>query len=159
MKKYFIACIFLILLHPVHAQKKVVPVTQSALTSVTLPAGSTQDKRMLMEMSGKILLEMESKKAGTTITTLEILYLPSVATCGFTADSLVAQLSTLGWSITPVEADNKYVWLQKDNRFLLTYLSTGKKQTDLYFGEASNPPAFATGVVPQQDSQQQQQNQ
>ena len=127
MKKYFITCILLIVLHQIHAQKKVTPITQSALTGVTLPAGSTQDKGMLSEMSGKILLEMESKKVGTTITTMEILYLPSVTVCGFTADSLVAQFNVMGWSITPVEGDNKYVWLQKENRFLLTYLSTGKK--------------------------------
>src|SRR5882724_4726402 len=131
--KYFITAIIMLSSFMAVAQKKVTPITQSVLTGVTLPAGSTQDKRMLSEMSGKMLLEMESKKAGTTIKTTEILYLPSVATCGFTADSLVSQLTALGWSITPVEGDNKYVWLQKDNRFLLTYLSTGKKQTDLYF--------------------------
>jgi hypothetical protein len=98
---------------------------------------------------------MESKKAGTTIKNIEILYLPSVAACGFTADSLVNQLTVLGWSITPVEGDNKYVWLQKDNRSVLTYLSTDKKQTDLYFGEANTPPNLGgtTNSPPQQQNQ------
>lgn len=151
--KYFLLLLVLSISLGSMAQKKVTPVTQSALTGVTLPSGSTQDKRLLMEMSGRVLLEMESKKAGTTIKTIEILYLPSVAASGFTADSLVNQLTVLGWSITPVDGDNKYVWLQKDNRSVLTYLSTDKKQTDLYFGEANTPPNFNAGS---QQTQQQQ---
>jgi hypothetical protein len=83
---------------------------------------------------------MESKKVGTKIKTIEILYLPSVAACGYNADTLVNHLTALGWNITPVETDNKYVWLQKDNRSILTYLSLDKNSTQLYFGEAETPP-------------------
>lgn len=123
-------------------QKKVTPVSQSLLTGIELPAGSKQDNRILMEATGKMLLEIETKKTNTTISKTEILYLP-VATAGFNADSLVSRLSKLGWNITPVAGDNKYVWLQKDNRSVITYFSMDKKETSLYFGEVSGTPLLA----------------
>jgi hypothetical protein len=54
----------------INAQKKLVPVSQSSLTGIALPAGSKQDGRFLMQLSGKALLEMETKKANTTVTKL-----------------------------------------------------------------------------------------
>ena len=119
------------------SQKKLIPVNQSILTGVTLPIGSTQDKRLLMESAAKSLLELESKKANVNIQSTEVFYLPSVANCGFNSDSLVNQLIALGWAITPIETDNKFVWLQKNNSLVITYLSMDKKNTNLYFGEAT----------------------
>lgn len=136
------------------AQKKLISVTQSEMTGVRLPPGSKQDKRMLMEAAGQILLEMESKKFGTGIANTEVLTLPALAVSGFSSDSLVAQLTSLGWNITPDEKDNKYVWLQKDNRFVLAYFSTDKRETSLYFGLAANPPALTAGVRSFETSQQ-----
>lgn len=129
----------------IQAQKKLVPVTQSTLTGVTLPAGSKQDNRLLMVVATRVLLEMESKKNGAQMNTIEVLSLPTVAACGFNADSLVAQLTTLGWNITPVESDNKYVWLQKDDRYVMAYFSMDKKETALYFGLAATAPVFTEG--------------
>jgi len=157
MKKYLIAAIFSMSLVQTFAQKKLVPVTQSIVTALQLPAGSIQDKRALIEMSAKALLQMESKKAGTTISTTEVLYLPNSDVAGFNSDSLVNQLTTLGWNIIPVAEDNKFVWLQKDNRSVLTYFSTGKKQMDLYFGETVSPPAIGNTMPPPANSEQQQQ--
>ena len=71
-----------------NAQKKIVPVSQSSLTGIALPSGSKQDGRFLMELSGKALLEMETKKANTTVTKTEIFYLPATA-AGADPDSIV----------------------------------------------------------------------
>jgi len=122
------------------AQKKVIPVTQSVLTGVLLPNGSTQDKRFLIELSAKILLEMESKKSSAGVKTTEVLSLPASAV--FNTDSLSNQLIALGWMIIPVATDKKYFWLQKDSRFVLTYFSIDKKETALYFGETETPPVI-----------------
>jgi hypothetical protein len=157
MKKYLFAAILSVAVTQTHAQKKLLPVTQSILTGIYLPAGSTQDKRLLMEMSAKALLQIESKKAGTAMSTTEVLYLPNVDAAVFNADSLVSQLAALGWTVIPVATDNKFVWLQKDTRSILTYLSIGKKQIDLYFGEAATSPAIGGSTTISQDPQQQQQ--
>ena len=127
----------------IKAQKKLVPVSQSSLTGIALPAGSKQDSRFLMELSGKALLEMETKKVNTTVTKTEVLYLPATA-AGADPDSIVQQLTTLGWSIIPIQGDDKFVWLQKDNRYIITYFSLNKKDNDLYFGEVANAPANNT---------------
>lgn len=144
----------------INAQKKLVPVSQSSLTGIALPAGSKQDGRFLMELSGKALLEMETKKANTTVTKTEIFYLPATA-AGADPDSIVQQLTALGWSIIPVQGDDKFVWLQKDNRYIITYFSLNKKDKDLYFGEVASAPANgnnntvqSTNNNGQQDTQQ-----
>ena len=123
----------------INAQKKLVLVSQSSLTGIALPAGSRQDSRFLIELSGKALLEMETKKANTTVTKTEIFYLPATA-AGADPDSIVQQLTALGWSIIPIQGDDKFVWLQKDNRYIITYFSLNKKDNDLYFGEVANAP-------------------
>ena len=128
------------------AQKKLVPVTQSPLTGLSLPAGSKQDGRFLSEIAGKALLEMEAKKVSTSVGSIELLTLPAVSVSGFNADSLAGQLSALGWSITPVESDNKYAWLQKDSRHLIVYFSMDKKSTELYFGELTAAPAIVVNT-------------
>jgi hypothetical protein len=128
------------------AQKKLVAVSQSALTGIELPAGSKKDGRFLSEISGKALLEMESKKVNTAIKNIEVLSLPAANLSGFTSDSLVTRFSSLGWNIIPVENDNKYVWLQKDSRFIITYFSMNKNSTELYFGEANTTPDITVAV-------------
>lgn len=124
------------------AQKKQVTVTQSTVTGITLPAGSQQDKRWMSENAAKVLLEMESKKAKTKVKNPEVLYLPSVASCGFNTDSLVAQLSGLGWEILPVEGDNKFAWLQKNGRYVIAYFFMEKTQTQMYFAESVAVPTM-----------------
>lgn len=140
MKRITIILLFISL--QAAGQKKVSPVSQSTLTGIALPPGSKQENRILMEASGKILLETETKKANTTISKTEIFYLP-VSTVGFNSDSLVSRLSSQGWNIIPVAGDNKYVWLQKDKRSIITYFSMGKKETNLYFGEVTGTPLIA----------------
>jgi hypothetical protein len=140
--KYLFLFFSIVLSLNLMAQKKMVPVSQSALAGIALPTGSKQDKRWLSESSAQVLLELESKKAKTGVKNMEVFYLPSVAASGFNSDSLVAQLTTAGWEITGIEGDDKYVWLQKNGRYLIAYFQTDEKQTQLYFGEAVEVPSF-----------------
>lgn len=132
------------------AQKKVTPVNQSTFTGISLPAGSKQDNRFLSETSAKALFELETKNAGSSVSKVEVLTIPAVA--NFTADSLVTHLTNLGYSIVPLETDNKFAWLQKDNRYLILYFETKKSDTQLYFGELSATPAAFNTSNPQQQT-------
>lgn len=132
-----------------NAQKKVTPVNQSSFTGISLPVGSKQDSRFLIELTAKNLFEMETKKAGSSVSKVEVFTIPAVA--NFTADSLVSHLINLGYSIVPLETDNKFAWLQKDNRYLILYFETKKSDTQLYFGElGAAPAAFNTSNLQQQ---------
>ena len=141
MKKIIFLLLFGVSVTLSFAQKKLVPVTQSALTGITLPNGSKQDNRMISVMAAKLLLEMESNKVQMTLSATEVLVLPPVTSSGFNADSLVLSLSGAGWKVTVVEEDNKYAWLQKDSRNLIMYFSMDAKETGLYFAEAASAPA------------------
>ena len=139
MKYILIIC--LITIHCLsNAQKKLVPATQSAITGISLPAGTKQDKRFLSEAAAQALLEIEGKKTGAKINNIEVFYLPGTSVGKFNDDSLVALISTLGWNIAPMQGDNKFVWLQKDGRNIMTYFSMEPKETQLYFGESGTAP-------------------
>jgi hypothetical protein len=139
------------------AQKKLVPVSQSSLTGISLPTGSKQDSRMLSVSAAKMLLGMETKKSNITISTPEVLVLP--AADGFNAASLAKDLADLGWTVSVIQEDNKYAWLQKDNRNLIMYFSPGSRETGLYFAEAASAPLQNTGanntVITQTENNQQ----
>jgi hypothetical protein len=135
------------------AQKKLVPVTQSPLTGINLPNGSKRDSRILSIAGAKMLLEIESKKANVILSATEVLVLPPVSAGGYNADSLIKNLSGIGWTITIVKGDDKYAWLQKDNRHLMMYFSMDAKETGLYFAEAATAPLQKTpenitGTIP-----------
>src|SRR5690349_8310087 len=117
MNRFLLLPFFLLIILTSSAQKKLVPVSTSVLTGIVLPEGTKRDTRLLSEMSGQSLLETESKKANTTISKTEILYLPLSARTAST-DSVKAQLKSLGWNSTPLQ-DEKYLWLQKNNRYVL----------------------------------------
>jgi hypothetical protein len=139
----FTAFLLLFALHA-SAQKKVAQVTQSALTGISIPVGSQQDARLLTVAGAELLLNLQC--SSTKFKNTEVLSLPPVSACGYNADSLVTYLTAQGWSITPDEKDNKYVWLQKDNRYLFAYFYMAKKRTDLYIAEAETPPATITNA-------------
>lgn len=148
MKKTFVCLLLLASLMvsgAVSAQKKIIPVNQSALTGIVLPEGSKQDKRLLSEGAATILLELESRKENTGVKNPEVLYLPPASACKFDSDSLVARLSDLGWELIPIEGDDKFVWLKKGGRYLIAYFLMEATQSQLYFAESDTPPAFATG--------------
>lgn len=125
-----------------YGQKKVTPVTRSGLAGVSLPEGSTQDKRLLSTSAARMLLEMEAKQDGFSIGEVEVLYLPTVSKSNFGADSLVAAFSAAGWSMQGIDRDDKYLWLVKGATTVLVYFEMQAKETQLYFGKASG----GTGV-------------
>jgi hypothetical protein len=144
--KFVIALLFMMGAQPLFAQKKMIPVTQSEFTGIALPEGSRIDKRGLSDISARLLLEMESKKNGSKIGKVEILSLPPATRSGYTADSLLAGLTAMGWSIAEVKEDPKFVWLTKEGSFLMAYFSLDAKETALYFGIPATPPALQPAV-------------
>lgn len=133
MKRILLHIAALFCVFSVPAQKKVTPVTQSAITAITLPAGAKKDGRMLTELGGKGLLQIEAKKTGVTVSNIEVLYLPAT----FNTDSLSQACSASGWSVTPSATDKEYLWLQKDGHSVLAYFSQKQNQAELYFGETN----------------------
>ncbi|MEZ4771983.1 MAG: hypothetical protein R3D00_02295 [Bacteroidia bacterium] len=122
------------------AQQKVVPASSSALTGMTLPAGSKKDNRMISEIAAKVLLEMETKKVDASIQTVEVFILPPSLTSGFHLEKLMKQLSALGWNIAPAGSDEKYFWLQKGAKNIIAYFSFEQNTTDIYLGETDFAP-------------------
>ncbi|HEX4959160.1 MAG TPA: hypothetical protein VFV46_13340 [Lacibacter sp.] len=150
MKQIFILMIIFISVIT-NAQKKVTPVSQSSFTGINLPVGSKQDSRFLIELTAKTLFELETKKAGSSVSKVEVLSLPVES--GFSSDSLVAQLGNMGYTMQTLETDNKYAWLQKDNRYLVLYFEKKKTSIELYFGELGNAPtSFSSPTLPQQQT-------
>ncbi len=143
MKKTITICFLLVFVSISYAQKKLIPVTQSALTGIGLPGGSKRDSRILSVAAAATLLEMESDKVNTKVQNTEVLVLPPASLNKFNKDSLVQRLAARSWKITPAE-DNNYFWLQKDKRLVIAYFSMNTKQTDLYLAEAISSPVIAT---------------
>lgn len=141
------------------AQKKLVPVNQSPLTGISLPAGTKQDSRFLSEVASKALLDMEAKKEGVTIGKTELLVLPPTTNLTGTKDSLKQLLQGAGWMITPVlSGDADYFWIDRNNTRLIAYLNGNKKEINLYFGESNgNTGQVQPPYTPPSDPQQNQQ--
>ncbi len=143
MKKTIAICFLLVFVSASYAQKKLIPVTQSALTGIGLPGGSKRDSRILSVAAAATLMETESNKKNTKAENTEVLILPPTSSNKFNKDSLVQRLAARSWKITPAE-DNNYLWLQKDKRLVIAYFSMRTKQTDLYLAEAISSPVIAT---------------
>jgi hypothetical protein len=134
MKNIFLLFLIFISSATSFAQKKMIPVTQSALTGIALPAGSFQDKRILSESVAKTMLDIESEKTGRIISSIEVFVIPPFVSSGFDEDTLVNELSELGWEISVSEGNKKYAWLQKENQSVIVYFSNKTKEIKLYFG-------------------------
>lgn len=147
MSKFIFVFAFLAFTVTSIAQKKLVPVTQSTLTGITLPAGSKQDNRILMTSSAKMLMEMETKKANITISNTEVLMLPAESLSGYNKEKLIKSLTESGWVVSENQGDKDYSWLQKGNQSLLMYFTSTNKEINLYFGVASSTPTQNTNVT------------
>lgn len=142
MKRIFLLGLLGGIVLAAQAQKKLTPVTKSALTGIGLPNGSKQDSRILSVAAAATLLEMESDKDNTKLQNTEVLVLPPASLNKFNKDSLVRRLIVRNWKMIPTESVH-YLWAQKDNRFVIAYFSTNTKQTDLYLAQALSTPNFA----------------
>jgi hypothetical protein len=123
------------------AQSKLTDAKQSALTGLSLPEGSKLDKRMMSVAGAKLLLEMVSKKAGVALKNTEVLYLLPEAVNHFNNESFKTQMQQLGWNVLPVEGEPEYYWLEQNGRYILAYYLASKKETNIYFADASQAPA------------------
>ncbi|MDX1956391.1 MAG: hypothetical protein SFU20_12745 [Chitinophagaceae bacterium] len=139
MKKMLFAG-FLLFTLSVGAQKNVVPVTQSPLTGIPLPATAKLDKRGLSITLSKSLMEIESKTYQTKLKSAEILTMPPEKSGGPGLSLIQQQLTEAGWAVTPCSTKD-YYWLYRNNQYVLAYLFFAKKETTLYFAEATQPPA------------------
>lgn len=132
--------------------QKVIPVTQSALTGITLPAETKQDKRFLVVAGAKILMNGQAKKNNIALNKTEVLYLPADA--AYTIDVLTAAAKQAGWELSPTD-EKEYYWLQQNGRYILLYFSSTKKEIDLYLAESSQAPGINNNTQMQNDMQQQ----
>jgi hypothetical protein len=129
------------------AQKNVIPSAQTNLLNLQLPSGSKQDKRLLSVSAAKILLEMETKKAGVRLLVTEVYTIPAAGKT-FTEESLNQQLLGKNIQWTQLEADKKYRWAQANNKSYILYCSTEKNQTELYIAECNGSPDVTGGTTP-----------
>lgn len=93
MKIVAVLAVFIFSVAALFAQKKMIPVSQSIITGMALPAGSKKDTRILSVSAAQALLEMENNKVNTTLSEPEVLALPPLLQGGFTNDSLIKNLS------------------------------------------------------------------
>ncbi|MFA5330548.1 MAG: hypothetical protein WC384_22340 [Prolixibacteraceae bacterium] len=150
MKKIFILVLILSSALMSVAQKKLVPVTESAFTGIALPAGSLQDKRMLSVSVANALMDAESKKSGKTVSKTEVFVLPPATSSGFDANKVIDNLTEKGWEISVNEDDNKYAWLQRGNQSVIMYFSMNAKETSLYFAlDATSPQNIQQNNTPE----------
>ncbi len=124
------------------SQKKVIPADKSQLTEIALPAESKQDKRTLIVLAARGLLQMEAKKNAIQIGDVEVFTLPAAGKSEYSTDELIEDLEKCGWQIEPMGTDDRYAWLRKENNIVLAYFEIGKKNTSLYFGQAKNNPVI-----------------
>lgn len=135
------------------AQKNLVPVQQTSLLDLPLPAASKQDKRFLSVGAAKILFETETKKAGLQVVQTEVYLLPAVNVYNYTSDSLTQMLLGKSFQTAAVEGDNKLRWVQGNNKTYIVYFSAEKRETDLYIAECNGNPVLATGTPVQMGDQ------
>ena len=124
--------------------QKVTIVTKSPLTQIILPQNSKLDKRGLMVGAAKMLLADEAKKNNVSLTNIEVLSLPPLNSKGYSEDSLIAQAENAGWKISGASEESKYFWLDQNDKHILGYVSTTKKETSLIFAESNQFPQINT---------------
>lgn len=140
MKNIFFLCLLITATTTSFAQKKLIPVTQSALTGITVPAGTMQDKRMLSVAAANTLMNMESEKTGMEVSTTEVLVVPAAASSRFDERKLAKELSDQGWNISINPNDKKYAWLHKGNQAILMYFSSDPNEISLFFALSDKSP-------------------
>jgi hypothetical protein len=142
MKPICLLLILMCLTTSLFAQKNVIPVSKTSAIGLQLPYDSKQDKRLLSVSAARMLLEMETKKAGTGVSSVEVYTLPPVAESNYNSNSLVQALSDAGYEIAGVEGDDKFAWAIRDDReAYMLYFSMDKNETNLYIGVCAVMPA------------------
>jgi hypothetical protein len=113
------------------AQNKLAPIDSSSSTGIQLPKGSKQDRRSLFIGGAKIILEMVSEKKGFAVKNVEVLYVP----VSYTIDSLKAAFQKTNWTVSAIDGETDFFWIQQNNKNLMAGFQAKKKANEIYFGE------------------------
>jgi hypothetical protein len=106
--------------------------TKSELLTIDLPTGSKQDKRILSTAAARTLLQMKADENAITLgDKVEVFSLPASATKQTEADVKLI-LQKAGWETHSFSTEPAYVILKNNNRSVLMYLESLKKETALY---------------------------
>lgn len=131
----------------VMGQKKTIKAEYSVLAEIPLPSEALQEKRLLYTAAAKTVLEMETSKYQINITDIEVFSFLNIPgndeNKGAFADNLIKSLEDSGYECWPAEDNPLITWLSKNDKQIVMYLSSTKKETALYFGKVSNlSPSF-----------------
>jgi hypothetical protein len=113
-------------------QSNVVSVSRSEMSGIELPPGARQDKRILSTAAAETLLEMTAKDNGIELgDKSEVFSLTPPAKQ--TEELVKLAVQKVGWVMNPFSSESTYTLLENNDRKVLMYLQTFKKETALYF--------------------------
>ncbi len=108
------------------------PAVKSELSDINLPAGSKQDKRILSTAAARTLLQMKAEENALVLGDhVEVFSLPASTTKQTVADIKLA-LQNAGWSLQSFSSEPAYALLKNNERIVLMYLESLKKETAFY---------------------------
>lgn len=138
MKLHVLLTLLVLVTTATFGQKKVIPVTVSGFSGMTLPQGTTQDNRLLSTATAAVLLEGEAKKWDVKITAAEVLTLPAKST-GWSRGRFEELIRQAGWQIFTTD-NPQFGWLVRGHEYLFYYYDEPAQRTDLYFGRPDGKP-------------------
>jgi len=131
----------------VSGQSKLVPVSKSQLTGIELPAGAKQDNRILSTAAARTLLQMTAEENAATVGEQIEVFSMLPAANNQTVEQIKAAAQKAGWEIRPFSKQPTYSLLVNNQRTILMYLESSKKETALYLSPVTitkaktEPPA------------------
>lgn len=129
-------------------QSNVVQVSRSEMTGIELPSGAKQDKRILSTAAAETLLEMTAKDNTVQLSDKSEVF--SLTPPSKQTEEFVKQAAQkAGWVISPFSKETTYSLLKNNDRTVLMYLQTFKKETALYFMPVVEMKSEAPSVVSQ----------
>lgn len=134
------------------AQRVPLRTDSSVMAGIHFPQEAQVDRRILSVAAARTVLEMEASKYNIKIADVEVYAFPvtdgNVETARAISQNILKTLERSGYECHAAEGDPSYVWLGAGSKKVLMYLSSTRKQTDLYFGLAGSlPPSFSTVAV------------
>ncbi len=155
MKSISVILVLTVLTLKAVGQSKVTPATQSALTGISLPEGSKQDKRMLITATAKTVLQMVADDNSITLgEPIEVLILPA-ATGNEIIEKVKSSLAQAGWKIAGVPSQHSHYVLKKNETSVMMYLQSSKRDTQLYFSPMSGVNHAQTNLDNQSEAKSQ----
>lgn len=141
---------------PGFTQSNVTPASRSQLSGIEFPAGTKQDKRILATAAAKTLLDMIAednqliREQGVEVFTL----IGAVGSGTVEQVKLAAQKA--GWQLASLSGQPKHWLLTKGTTYLLMYLESNKRDTQLYLSAVKStvttPPAISQNTIPQNNT-------